>query len=211
MGAIMHLILDFLAHETFRAGLTIWQYSAYGMIIFGIALAIGGVLAKPFERGYISSRSAAKLFGYSAMINAVAAAIFTMPLLYPRFEFPILITQWPGIYMIIAYSFFIIFGVLGMLGWAFLYSNFAGILSKERFSAPVIILQLIFSNLGIYGASVFLFLGGHLGSYLAYIGSGYIIVGAAMEFSDIPSAICITLCILSVLLGVTNFILTKSL
>lgn len=210
MGAVMHFILIFLSHETFRAGLTVWIDFSYAIIVVGATTLVLGAVGKPFRNGLIPSKSVAKLFGYFALVNAVAAAIFTMPMLYPPFEFPILITEWPGIYIIVAYAFFVVFGVLGMLGWSFVYSNLASLASKETFSLPVIIVQIIFSNLGVYGASVYLFLGGHLGSFLAYHGAGDIIVGASMEFSDIPSAFCISLCILSVLLGVGNFILAKS-
>ena len=143
------------------------------------------------------------------MINALAAALFTLPLFYPPLDFPILITEWPAIYMIIAYSFFIIFGVLGMMAWSYTYSTFAMILSKENFSRPLVIFQILLSNIGVYGMSISLFLGGYIGAYLAYIGSGSIIVGANMEFSDIPSAFSIALCIMSVFLGVSNFLRSK--
>jgi hypothetical protein len=209
MGILTHLLLGLLKGETFRAGFVIWQYTGYGLIVGGIVLSIVSFVLPPFRSGRIDSRVAAKYFGYAALINSVAAAAFTLPLLYPPFEFPILITEWPGIYMIIAYSFFIIFGVLGMLGWSFVYSQLSVLISKENLSTPIIILQLIIANIGIYGAAIFLFLGGLQGSHLAYIGAGSIIVGASMEFSDIPSAFSIFLCVLSVLIGVVNFARAK--
>jgi len=209
MGVLTIVLLNSLLGETYRAGVVIWQDTGYALIVGGITIVASSVFLPNFKNDKMNSKTIAKYFGYSALINSIAAVAITLPLLYPPFDFPILITEWPAIYMIIAYSFFIIFGVLGMLGWSFVYSYLGDIFAKKEFNASLTILQFIISNIGIYGAAIFLFLGGHEGSILAYNGAGNIIVGAAMEFSDIPSAFSIFLCLLSVLIGVANFTRSK--
>jgi len=205
----MHFLLISLSNETFRGDIGFWQNISYFIIFVGTATFLSSLAVAPFKNQIIESRIASKYFGYSALINAVMAAAFTLPLFYPPLDFPILITEWPGMYMIIAYAFFIIFGVLGMFAWSLSYSSLAAVLSKGNFSRPIVIFQLAISNLGVYGMAISLFLGGYLGSYLAYNGAGSIIVGASMEFSDIPAAFSIFLCIISVFVGVANFIRTE--
>src|SRR5579871_2419828 len=209
IGGLTHFLLISLSNEVFRGNIAFYQNIALLTIIVGVVVSFTGFGLRPFKSEWLDSRLAGKYFGYSALINAIAAALFTVPLFYPPLDFPILITEWPGIYMIIAYSFFIIFGVLGMIAWSYYYSNFSPIVSRENFSRPIVILQLLLSNIGVYGMSISLFLGGYIGAYLAYIGAGSIIVGANMEFSDIPSAISISFCIVSVFLGVSNFLRGK--
>ena len=46
-----------------------------------------------------------------SILNTIVAIIFLFPILIPQLAFPILITEWPGIYMVLAYFIFL-FGAL---------------------------------------------------------------------------------------------------
>src|ERR1700731_3007279 len=153
IGVLTHFLLISLSAEVFRGNIAFYQDIALLTIVVGIVVSIAGFVVHPFQSERVESRVVAKYFGYSAMINALAAGLFTLPLFYPPFDFPILITEWPAIYMIIAASFFIICGVLGMMGWSYTYSNFAASLSKENLRRPLVILQILLSNMGGYGMS----------------------------------------------------------
>src|SRR6267142_208222 len=41
------------------------------------------------------------------------------------------LTEWPGIYIVIAYAFFVMFGVVGMLAWSMMYRFTPAFFSRE--------------------------------------------------------------------------------
>ncbi len=209
IGVLMNLLLSDLRSAFFRAYLPPWVYASYVLVLVGTVLAIGGTLSRPVASTRIGADIAANLFAYAALANVVAAGIFASPLIVPTLKFPILITQWPGIYMTIAYFAFITIGVIGMFCWSLLFRSLP-LLAKSTtvFKNPVLV-QLLASEVGIYGMSISMFLGGYVGSYQNYIGFGPSVVGIDMEFSVIPSAVCIFIVILSALLGVANVILSR--
>jgi hypothetical protein len=213
-GVVMHFLLLGLGEEPFHmAGIYLppAQLVAYATIAAGAALFLSSFVMSWPRYSEISNEVASKYFGRLALVNALAAAVFAAPMLDPSLEFPILLTQWPGIYIVIAYGFFVIFGVIGMLGWSMMYRFTPSFFSRDHLDRRSILLQVIFSEVGIYIVSTSLFLAGFIGARLVDAGQvGPVIVGAAMEFSDIPAAAAIFLIIVSVFLGAISILTGKA-
>jgi hypothetical protein len=212
-GAVMHYLLLGLGQESFfMAGVYLppAQVASYGVIAAGIALLLVSVVTKWPRYAEISGETASRYFGRIALVNALAAAVFAAPMLVPSLELPILLTEWPGIYIVIAYSFFVMFGVLGMLAWSMMYRFTPAFFSREFLDRRSVLLQLILSEVGIYAMSAVLFAAGYVGASLVHDGKvGSVFVGASMEFSDIPAAVSIFIIIVSVFLGAANILTGK--
>jgi len=145
-----------------------------------------------------------KYFVYATFINLGAAIAFTAPIFLPRLQFPILLTEWPGIYIYIGYSAFLIAGVLGMLAWAAAYYLLWKIFSKNSCDKKIFFSQIIVTNVGVYIASAFMFAGGYQGAFYAHEDFAAFIVGKIMESTVIPSAIGIALSMLGNIFGLAN-------
>jgi len=209
LGAAMYALLIQLRSETFRADLPPWMDLALAIVGLGTVLSFAGLFLAKRETRMISVLRASRYLGYATVLNTIAAACFSIPVLVPTFEFPILITRWPGVYMVIAYAFFVMIGVLGTFAWSAFYRWMPEFMSKESVYMPLFVFQFFAMEVGIYLMSVFMFLGGYVGSALAYSGVGDAVVGASMEFAVIPSALGIFLLSMSALVGVTNTLLSK--
>jgi hypothetical protein len=149
---------------------------------------------------------ASRFYSRLAIFNGVMAGIFVIPVLDPAFEFPILITRWPGIYMVIAYFSFLIVSVLGNAAWSNLARNFLEDGAARGLRKGWFIIHLVFTQVGAYGLAAFMFFGGYLGASLDYSGFGPTIVGSQMEFSVIPSAVAIFLIVIGEWVGAGNLI-----
>ncbi|MCS6769735.1 MAG: hypothetical protein NZ570_04790 [Candidatus Caldarchaeum sp.] len=147
-------------------------------------------------------RSVSRMFLRLSLVNAAAACVFTAPVLVPSLAFPILLTQWGAVYMVLGYFSFLTFGVLGALGWAAAYS----MLGQERpsYDKALTYLQLATHIASSYGASAALFAGGYIGARLVYEGRPVQAVGMAMEIVEIPAGFLIALAIASTLMGLVN-------
>ncbi len=204
-GVVMHFLLLALGQESFFMAavyLPPAQAVAYAIIAAGIVLLAASFALKWPRYVVLSNDSASRYFGRIALVNALAAAVFAAPMLVPSLELPILITEWPGIYIVVAYAFFVIFGVLGMLAWSVMYRLAPSFFSRGRFDRRSVLVQLILSEVGIYAVSAVLFSAGYIGASLVHDGLvGSVFVGASMEFSDIPAAVSIFAIIVSVFLG----------
>ncbi len=209
IGTAMYSLLVQLRTQTFRADLPPWMYLSLIAAGSGIVIFLLGIILPKREIRRIPVMSASKYMGYATVVNAVAAACFSIPVLVPVFEFPILITRWPGVYMVIGYSFFVMIGVLGSFAWSAFYRNLPELFSREAVYRPLFIFQFTAMEGGIYLMSVFMFLGGYVGSALVHQGIGDAVVGAAMEFSVIPSALGIFLTALSAIVGIANVLIPR--
>jgi hypothetical protein len=209
-GVAMHFLLLGLGQESFfMAGVYLppAQIASYGVIVAGIALLLTSLVTGWPRYSGISGEAASRYFGRIALVNALAAGVFAAPMLVPSLEFPILLTEWPGIYIIIAYVFFVMFGVIGMLAWSVMYHFAPEFFSRRLLDRRSVLLQLILSEAGIYTLSSFLFAAGYLGASLVHDGKvGSVFVGASMEFSDIPAAVSIFVMIVSVFLGAASIL-----
>src|SRR6267143_552730 len=213
-GVVMHYLLLSLGQESFfLAGIYLppAQIASYGVIAAGIVLLVASFLTKWPRHVEISNEVASRYFGRFALVNALAAAVFAAPMLVPSLELPILLTEWPGIYIVIAYSFFVMFGVIGMLAWSMMYRFAPAFFSREFLDRRSVLLQLILSEVGIYTVSTVLFAAGYVGASLVHDGKvGSVFVGASMEFSDIPAAVSIFIVIVSVFLGAISILTGKA-
>lgn len=206
---VMYLLLSSLRTETFRGDIPMWIGVSQLLAVAGVVLLLGGSAMRGGPLSLIPTEAGARIFFYSALVNALAAAVLVAPILDPRFEFPILITRWPGIYMVIAYTFFVLVGVLGMVAWGVTLHLMPSVMDKTAVRKPLLLLQLGMMEVGVYVFAISTFLGGYIGAALAYAGTGDIIVGASMEVTVIPAAIGIFLLICSTVLGVGNVALGK--
>ncbi len=204
LGFVMPQLLGELMTVTFRAAIPPWLAVSLPLAVLGGALALAGLRSGGW--GTLDRRTPARYFGYATVVNSVAAVAFILPVLLPRLEFPILITRWPGIYMVTAYLSFLVVGVLGCLGWAVMYGMSPSLFSRETFDRGSVLLHLALTEVGIYGLSTFMFWGGYIGSVFAYNGVGDTMVGIVMESTVIPSAIFIYASIFALLLGVVTVV-----
>jgi hypothetical protein len=195
LGGTAYFLLGVLHTETFRPDLAPYFQATYFVVAGGLALALTGALLKEFKSSVVEASRASRYFIYAALANTIMAGIFALPVLDPTFEFPILITRWPGVYMVTAFFSFVIIGVLGNAGWAGVIDRLKNNANFPGPSRTVLAIELLFIQVGSYGLAIFMFLGGYVGASLDYSGAGPGIVGIAMEFSVIPSALGIFLII----------------
>ncbi len=158
------------------------------------------------EAGFASER-AVKYFFFLALLNAFVAVVLTVPILLPRLEFPILLTEWPGIYIVIAFTSFIVAGVLGMIAWSSGYYLIWRVFGISRTGRDLIAAQIILTQAGIYALTIFMYWGGYVGAHASHEGIAIIFVGQIMEFAVIPSALGIVLILLGTMTGLLNVLL----
>jgi hypothetical protein len=212
-GVVMHFLLLALGQETFFMAATYLppaQIVSYGVIAAGVLLFVASFVMRWPRYSAVSNEVASSYFGRLALVNAIAAAVFATPMLVPSMDLPILLTEWSGIYIVVAYVFFIIVGVLGMFGWSMMYRFTPSIFSRDSFDRRSVLLQIMLTEVGIYTVSTVLFLAGYTGARLIHAGQvGSVVIGASMEFSDIPAAVSIFIIMLSVFLGATTILTGK--
>ena len=207
-GAAMNLLLGQLRSDFFRAYLPPWVYVSYGTILLGVFLIIMGVRLKPGGSDTLQSTKAGSHMARLALANTVGAACLVAPVVVPSFRLPILITQWPGIYMVLGYFSFLVVGVLGMAGWSSIFVHLQETLGKEQIGRVGFAAQVLLTEVGVYALAISMFLGGYVGSWLSYTGAGPVAVGAQMEFSVIPSAVSIYLVVAGTIVGIANVLMS---
>lgn len=159
------------------------------------------------KKARIASEKAVKYFFFLALLNTIAAVAFTVPILLPQLEFPILLTEWPGIYIVIAYTSFIVAGVLGMVAWSSGYYLMWRVFGVSTTSRGLITAQILLTQAGIYALTIFMYWGGYVGAHASHEGIAIFIVGQLMEFSVIPSGLGIVLLLLGTMTGLLNILL----
>jgi hypothetical protein len=209
-GFAMFFLVGLLHSETYRAAIIIYQYSALVVSVIGAGGVVVGVVARDTPLRTIDTEGVARLHFRLALINTISAALFAAPLLDPQLKFPILITRWPGIYMVVAYTFFVLVGVVGMLCWGVFFHLLPSMFERASVRRFWLIAQVAVTEVGVYALAIFMFLGGYIGASLNYSGAGDFIVGAQMEVAVIPSALGIFLVMLGTLIGVVNVLLARS-
>ena len=212
-GIAMYFLLQALGQESFFMSseyIPLASLVSLGVTAAGVLMIIASMFVEWPRYIGLGATGASKLFGVAALVNAVAAALFTVAMLLPPLEMPILFTEWPGIYIAIAYAAFVGFGVFGLFAWSMMYRVLPDLFSKSSLDRRSVVVQLVLSEVGVYGVSIFLFLAGFTGASLVHAGQvGPVVVGASMEFADIPAAASIFLVIVSVLLGSLNILRAK--
>ena len=209
-GFAMFFLVGLLHSETYRAAIVIYQYSALVVSVIGAGAAVVGVLTHDTPLRTIDTEGVARFYFRLALVNTVAAALFAAPLLDPQFEFPILITRWPGVYMVVGYTFFVLVGVFGTLCWGIFFHLLPRMFHRSSVRRFWLFAQIAVTEVGAYALAIFMFLGGYIGAELNYTGAADFVTGAAMEVAVIPSALGIFLVTLGTLIGVANVLLAKS-
>jgi hypothetical protein len=209
-GFAMFFLVGLLRSETYRAAIIIYEYSALVVGAIGAGVFVIGLVAREMALRDIDSEGVARFYFRLALLNTISAALFAAPVLDPRFEFPILITRWPGIYMVVAYTFFVLVGVFGMLSWGVLFHLLPSIFDRTSVRRFWLLVQIGVTEVGVYALAIFMFMGGYIGASLNYSGAGDFIVGAQMEVAVIPSALGIFLVTLGTLIGVANVLIPRS-
>ncbi len=206
-GVAMAVMLGQLRSDFFRAYLPPWVYVSYAVSATGAAAIVAGALMKPVGESSTEAGRAGGAVARIALLNAVISALMLIPVLVPSYRLPILITQWPGVYMVLAYFSFLVVGVLGMAAWSVFLLHLPGLLGRTNLSTLWFRAQLALTEVGVYVLAVAMFAGGYVGSWLAYTGAGPAVVGAEMEFSVIPSAVGIFMVAAGTFMGVLNVVL----
>jgi hypothetical protein len=160
--------------------------------------------------GYVLDyREASRLFLRVGLWNTVAAATFTVPVLIPRLAFPILLTQWGSVYMVLGYLSFLIFGVIGPICWSVVYYINGILNNRTSYDRTITLFHAMTGVIAAYGVSLLLFLGGYIGARAVYEGQTLINVGVAMEIVEIPAGFFIGLAVISTMIGLLNLKLAK--
>jgi hypothetical protein len=171
-----------------------------GILIYA---TLRGANVKPVE---LSSMT--KYFLFATVLSFIAAVAFTVPVIVPEFTFPLELTIWPGTWMFEAYFAFLIVGVLGNLGWAALLDLAKRNTGKEHGSRYLSFAHIALSNIGVYGATSFMFAVGYLGGYGALVGYGRaVITQAIIGWMVVPIGVFIYLYIIASVLGAVNLFL----
>jgi hypothetical protein len=206
LGAAAYVLLGVLHGETFRPDLAPYYQVTYATTGAGLVLVLAGAIVNEFKPSVVEASRLSRYFVYLALANTVMAGVFVLPVLDPVFDFPILITRWPGVYMVVAFFTFVVVGVLGNVAWSGLVERLKDNASFPGFSKIWLATELSFIQVGSYGLAVFMFLGGYVGASLDYSGAGAGIVGIAMEFAVIPSAVSIFLIIAGEFMCLGSFV-----
>jgi hypothetical protein len=156
----------------------------------------------------VSNSQLTRYFLFAAIIAFVAAVAFTVPVIVPEFTFPLELTLWPGTWMFEAYFAFLIVGVLGNMGWAAMLDLVRRNTGKENSSRYLAFAHAALSNIGVYGATGFMFAVGYIGGGAALIGYGRAaITQALIGWMVVPIGVFIYLYVMASLFGVANLFL----
>lgn len=155
-------------------------------------------------RDTVEFREVSKLFLRVALWNTAAAVVFTVPVLIPRLAFPILLTQWGSVYMVLGYLAFLVFGVIGPVCWSVVYYMHGVLNRKTEYDKAFTLFHAVTNVISAYCVSALLFVGGYIGARAVYEGQPLINVGVAMEIVEIPAGFFIGLAIISTVVGLLN-------
>ena len=156
----------------------------------------------------ISNLDLSRLYLYATILSFFAAIAFTIPVVVPEFTFPLELTIWPGTWMFESYFAFLIVGVLGNLGWAALLDLVRRNTGREYSRRYLGFAHLALSNIGVYGATGFMFAVGYLGGAGALVGYGRaVITQAIIGWMVVPIGVFIYLYLLASVFGVANLVM----
>jgi MFS family permease len=149
-----------------------------------------------------------KFFFYATLFNFIVAVAITTPIIVPEFTFPLVLTDWPGTWIFIAYFLFLIVAVLGSLGWAVLLDMMKRRFNKEYVNRYMAEAHLTLSYIGIYGQTSLMFIVGYTGGYAALLGYGKAtITQGVIGWMVVPIGVFIFLFIIGTVIGVANLLL----
>jgi hypothetical protein len=184
----------------------------------------------------VKSTDLARRFLALGTFNVVLSVIFSAVVLDPFLCVSVspgmfgcrdnMVTSWPGTWLFIGYFVWLIVGVLGAFGWAGLF-YFGDILrGKTQINALFSRLHILAFEVGVLGATACMAAVGYVGGGVIATGGGAAVAAEAISldifpplsnnsssiFSDMPviiEAVFIVVALLSVFLGIVNYINSK--
>lgn len=156
----------------------------------------------------IQTERVARYFLYIALVNTLAATIFTTPLLVPTFGLPLIVGVFPGTWLLIAYLSFLIVGVVGMVGWSAIYYFASKFMGKQETIKILAISHLVMVELAVYGYASTMSAAGWLGGQALRQGLSVAAVGFLIEPLVLPTGAFIALVLVGQVIGVSNMLWT---
>ncbi len=154
--------------------------------------------------GPISSERVVRYFAWVTLLNILLGVAFTLPTLHPALAIPIKLTLFPGIWMLVAYTIFLLVGILGFAGWTLGYHLLHRAFRRMSLPKWTIFSQLVLGEVGIVVFTVILFLGAYQSSTATYQGSSPVLAGLYAEWVVIPTGISLVLVLISNVIGAYN-------
>lgn len=156
----------------------------------------------------IETERMARYFAYIALVNALAAALFTTPILVPTFGIPLIAGIFPGTWMLIAYLAFLAVGVMGMVGWAAMYYLASRLMGKKNTTKMFAIMHLVIVEVSVYGVATLMSAAGWIGGQALRQGLAVAAVGFLIEWLILPTGAFVALVVFGQALGILNMINT---
>ena len=149
---------------------------------------------------------------YIAVLNLTVSVAITVPVIVPEFTFPLILTIWPGTWILIAYFVFLIVAVLGFLGWALLLGLMRKYFGRVALNKYLTITHLSLTLFGVYGETSLMFTVGYLGGYAALVGIGRaVITQQIIGWMVVPIGIFIYLYLLGTIAGIASLFFARRL
>jgi hypothetical protein len=184
----------------------------------------------------LKSTDLAKRFLGLGVFNVILSVIFTAVVLDPYLCVSVspgqfgchdnMVTSWPGTWLFIGYFTWLIVGVVGAFGWAGLYYFGDVLRGKSEVSTLFSRAHMILFEVGVLGATATMAAIGYVGGGVIATGGGAAVAAEAIAlnifpplsndpasiFNDMPviiEATFISIALLSVFLGVLNYVNSK--
>ncbi len=191
----------------------------------------------PFLSGTMKTTDLAKRFLALGTFNVVLSVIFSAIILDPYLCVSVspgmfgchdnMVTSWPGTWLFIGYFTWLIVGVLGSFGWAALFYLGDMLRGKTEINSFFSRAQILLFEVGVLGATACMAAVGYVGGGVIATGGGAAVAAEAISvdifpplsnsstsvFNDMPvviEAAFIVIALLSILLGVLNYVNSKS-
>ncbi|MBM3897439.1 MAG: hypothetical protein FJ358_02795 [Thaumarchaeota archaeon] len=156
----------------------------------------------------IGTERMARYFMYVSLVNALAAALFTTPILVPTFGIPLIAGIFPGTWTLIAYLAFLAVGVMGMVGWSAMYYLTSRLLGKKNTTKTFAIMHLVIVEVSVYGFATLMSAAGWIGGQALRQGLAVAAVGFLIEWLILPTGAFVGLVVFGQVLGILNIINT---
>jgi hypothetical protein len=163
------------------------------------------------SRGELQADTLAKYCLYIAMGNMLVAAGSTIPMLVPELGLPLVVQQWPGTWMFIAYLTLLSAGVGGFVAWGVIYYLAPRVLGKSHVNKILAVIHIsVFEGSLMAALTLMGYEAGFVGGSLLHNGTGQFIVTRTIEWAVIPIGGLIAVAIVATLVGILNIVLSPS-
>ena len=156
----------------------------------------------------IETERLARYFMYIALVNALAGALFPTPILVPTFGIPLIVGQFPGTWMLIAYLGYLTVGVMGMVGWAAMYYLASRLMGKKTTTKIFAIMHLVIVEVSLYGYTTVMTAIGWIGGMALRQGLAVAAVGYLIEWMILPTGAFVALAVFGQVIGILNMLKT---